>query len=69
MHARDDRNYCLPLAIQSRKLKIIPIYQNLQIENFAGIHTHRKPNLDHKISIPAHVITRNNYKKNDYVMI
>ena len=43
----------LPLSIQSRGLKIIPTYRNPQIENVAGIQTHRQPNLDRKISIAA----------------
>ena len=42
-----------PLAIKSRGLKIIPTCRNLQIENFAGIQSYRKPNLDRKISIVA----------------
>ena len=68
MHARSKKNYCQLLAILSRGLKIIPTYGNLQIEDFTGIQTHKKPNLDRKISIPAGLTTRSNYKNYNRIL-
>ena len=48
---------------RSQGLKTILAYRIPQIEYFAGIQTHRKSNLDRRISIAVHLMARIKYEK------
>ena len=53
----------LPAAdhtITTAQIRIIPTYENPQIQNFAGIQVHRYPNLFSKTSIAPRLMARSN---------
>ena len=56
----------LPAAdhtLTGAQIKIIPIYRNPQMQNFAGIQAHKLSNLFSKMSIAAGLMVRSKYRQ------